>query len=131
MYNRSWLKFLRHSKEAHHVREIFNGTYGLINEPEIQDLFKTTIIRLQDNTHCEHTRTSLENLKEDIEEEIETGNMRKKITPHIKTNGRPFSKDNTPKIEKVLLIIDKMKFELNRLEDLVESMIDKQEIKSL
>lgn len=119
MNKEAWLKFIRHSTEAHHIREIFNGTYALLEDGKVQRMFLDRIESLLITSRDPHTRKSLEDLKEDIELEIEHGEMRKSGKPFIKTIGRPYSKDQTPQLEKILSIIEIMQDELEMLEKMV------------
>jgi hypothetical protein len=117
MNKEAWLKFLRHSTEAHHIREIFNGTYALIGLESVQKQFFERIDHLMCLQISEHTRTALENLREDIELEIEHGEMRNKSKPSFKTNWKPFEAD---KQEKINGMIDRIKDQLDALEEMIE-----------
>lgn len=119
MNKESWLKFLKHSTEAHHIREIFNGTYSLLVLPKVQSQFLNRIDYLLSTTHDSHTRTSLENLKEDIELEIEHGALRKSGKPSPqKLSGRPFDNDQTPRATKIINALERIRDELDRLEEM-------------
>lgn len=120
MNKESWLKFLRHSTEAHHIREIFNGTYSLLVLPKVQAQFLNRIDALLSTTNDAHTKKSLEDLKEDIELEIEHGALRKSGRPSPqKLSGRPFDKDQTPRTVKIMNAIEYIRDELDRLEQIV------------
>lgn len=119
MNKESWLKFLRHSTEAHHIREIFNGTYSLLVLPKVQAQFLNRIDALLSTTNDAHTKKSLEDLKEDIELEIEHGALRKSKPSPQKLSGRPFDKDQTPRAVKIMNALESIRDELDRLEEMV------------
>jgi hypothetical protein len=120
----AWLKFVKHSTEAHHIREIFNGTYGLIGDPDVSKIFFNKIDALLDSRSIDkHTRDSLENLREDIEDEIETGKMRgagnrerapRQLAPISKTN----------RLKTMNRLIEAARDNLDRLEKMVEMMLN-------
>lgn len=119
MNKREWLKFIRHSTEAHHIREIFNGTYALIVDPAVKHIFFARIDFLLSNCRCPHTKQSLENLQEDIEDEIETGRMRNAGLSPRYTVQRPAAR-SPDKIAKYMARIESMLSEVRRLEGLIE-----------
>lgn len=125
MNKESWLKFLKHSKEAHHIREIFNGTYALLVLPQVQKQFLDRIDYLLENNNDAHTKKSLEDLREDIELEIEHGALRKSgkappkyHQPAFKLTGRPFDTDQTPRVTKIINALERIRDELDRLEEM-------------
>jgi uncharacterized membrane protein YheB (UPF0754 family) len=125
----SWLKLVKLSKEAHHLREIFNGTYALLVKKDVQDLFLNRINYLLDNTRDAHTKKALEDLKEDIELEIEHGTMRKQARPFIKTAGRPSASKANP-LRDINDFIDEIQEQLDQLRGMVQGLI-KQENEGL
>jgi hypothetical protein len=120
MNKREWLKFIRHSTEAHHIREIFNGTYALIIDPAVKHMFFARIDYLLSSRIDQHTRTSLENLKEDIEDEAETGRMRANGLPPRLLVERQMKPRNPDKVAKYRARIESMLSEIRRLEGLIE-----------
>ena len=118
MNKEAWLKFLRHSTEAHHIREIFLGTYALIELESVQKQFFDRINHLQGLQISEHTRTALENLREDIEDEIETGKMRKKIQVTVRPKENPFNRTNAEELQSM---IDKIRYQLDAMEEMIDA----------
>lgn len=118
MNKEAWLKFLKHSTEAHHIREIFNGTYALIGLEQVQKQFFDRIDHLLTLQISPCTRQALGNLREDIEDEIDTGKMRNITKPKYKNPGRPFE---TSKHERVSSMIDKIRGQLDVLEEMIEA----------
>ena len=119
MNKEAWLKFIKHSTEAHHIREIFNGTFGMIDLLPVQKLFFDRIDHLLTLQIGEHTRASLINLREDIEHEIEFSELRNKTKLPAKNNGRPSFKID--KTDKVLSLMAKIRSYLDEMEELIDS----------
>lgn len=123
MNKESWLKFIRHSTEAHHIREIFNGTYSLLTFPHVQKMFLDRIDTLMKTSRCPHTRKALTDLKEDIELEIEHKGMKKKDVEMLKAEKPQFvTSENTSKIEKIESAIERIGRELERIEDVLREL---------
>jgi hypothetical protein len=118
MNKEAWLKFIPRSKEAHHIREIFNGTYSLIGMTNVQEMFFKQIDKLLGEIQSEHTRKSLEDLREDIELEIEHGAMRSKIIVRPKANSQAFYLTEK---EKFIKIIDTLESEIEKLREMIET----------
>jgi hypothetical protein len=117
MNKEAWLKFVKTSREAHHIREIFNGTFQLINDPRVQDVFFGRIDRLTNEAreiNDSQKIKDLENLREDIELEIDHGEMQKK---ELAKKG-PGKIDKTPTtLSSFLRIIDSIRGDINELEE--------------
>jgi hypothetical protein len=123
---REWLKFIPKCKEAHHIREIYNGTYLLIGEPAVQKQFFDKIDSLLGSMISEHTRRYLGELREDIEDEIETCKKRNStgtLVERKKMPDRP-SLDPMAKHKTVLRIIESLKEEIQRIEKLMKDIIE-------
>lgn len=114
----TWLKFVRHSTEAHHIREIFNGAYGLVGDKEVQSLFFDRINYLLNTMIDSHTKSSLENLREDIEDEIETGRMRDGL---VKVNNKRVTLCQTRR-DRYLSRIQALEEEISRLKTVVSEI---------
>lgn len=123
MNKEAWLKFVKVSKEPHHIREIFNGTFQLINDPKVQAIFFDQIDKLSDaakGRRDPETLKILDNLREDIEDEIEFGEMQKK---EILKRG-PIRMDKTPMmLSSFLKILDSIRGDINELEDEIQKAL--------
>jgi PleD family two-component response regulator len=119
MNKREWLKFVKHSTEAHHIREIFLGTYLLLPEPEVQDIFLNRINTLLSIRPHPHTRKALEDLKEDIELEIEHGEMRSKVVTRSKIGSSSFYLTDK---EKLIKIVDSLEAEIEKLRGMIDAI---------
>lgn len=123
MNKREWLKFIAHSTEAHHIREYFNACYGLLDEIKVQKLFFDRIDYLLEVKKCKHTQKSLKDLREDIEDEIETGRLRHglgKIVIEKKREGIAPSQASYNRIDIWQRRIDLMNQEINKLTQRIE-----------
>jgi len=123
MNNQGWLKFIERSTEAHHIREIFNGTYALISDPFVQEIFFSKINELLLKTMDGHTRDSLNDLKEDIELEVEHGammaaakNRKRPVVSRVK-NTKNHDSDT---LKNIVIILDSIKNKLVQVERILE-----------
>lgn len=120
----AFLKMIPYGTEAHHTRKIFNATYGLIDDVNVQHQFFEHIDGLLAKRIDAHTRTSLENLREDIESEIETGAMRLNIPLSRKGIYDRIPLDNSEKLNTVMRIMGSIEAELTRMQKLIGEILE-------
>lgn len=68
----SWLKYIATSISAHELREIFNRTFALVENPDVHNLFFERIDFLRKRSVNGSEVRSLDDLRDDIELELET-----------------------------------------------------------
>lgn len=99
------IKFIDEATEAHQIREIFKKSYTFIREPDVhKPIFKRIEFLIQNSTDCQKVK-DLEDLKEDIEIEIETAGM---LTSELKeVSGKKVKRLSYNPKEKFLKMFEK------------------------
>lgn len=75
----SWLSQIQYATETHHIRELFLKYFPFIQESEVQNAFFERIEFLRNRSANAQMVRDLEDLKDDIELEIEHGSMLKNV----------------------------------------------------